>query len=395
MTLLRGWCPGALRPMPSGDGLILRIRPPAGRLSPAQVEGIAAIAEDCGNGAIEFTRRANVQIRGISAATLAEAQARLVALGLLEPDLPPEAEARLNILVTPFWPAPGLPGVLDPLAVWAALRRGLVAPDAPALPAKFGFALDLGWRVRHLQDASADVRIESAPDGGVLVRADGAATGRPVASAEEAAEAALALARWFVASGGVGADGRGRMRDHLARGALPPGALSGTAEPAPPAVREMSLAFCIGFDFGAASPDQLRAIAAAMNGGALHVTPWRAVHVPRGAGPVAVGHVPGLILVPGDPRWRRFACVGAPRCAAGRGDPRAFARRHALLPPPGRVLHLSGCAKGCAHPGPADVTITCAGRHRRLALDARAGEGRRATLARIRAALEPADAPQL
>ena len=31
----KGWCPGALRPMESGDGLIARIRPRGGRLSAA------------------------------------------------------------------------------------------------------------------------------------------------------------------------------------------------------------------------------------------------------------------------------------------------------------------------------------------------------------------------
>ena len=30
---IKGWCPGALRPMQSGDGLVVRIRPPTGRLT--------------------------------------------------------------------------------------------------------------------------------------------------------------------------------------------------------------------------------------------------------------------------------------------------------------------------------------------------------------------------
>ena len=36
-----GWCPGALRPMMSGDGLVVRIRAPLGRLtSEASAEGL-------------------------------------------------------------------------------------------------------------------------------------------------------------------------------------------------------------------------------------------------------------------------------------------------------------------------------------------------------------------
>ncbi len=30
----RGWCPGVLRPMPSGDGLLVRVHPPGGALTP-------------------------------------------------------------------------------------------------------------------------------------------------------------------------------------------------------------------------------------------------------------------------------------------------------------------------------------------------------------------------
>ena len=32
-----GWCPGALRPMMSGDGLVVRLRVPMGRLNPDQI----------------------------------------------------------------------------------------------------------------------------------------------------------------------------------------------------------------------------------------------------------------------------------------------------------------------------------------------------------------------
>jgi sulfite reductase beta subunit-like hemoprotein len=39
-------------------------------------------------------------------------------------------------------------------------------------------------------------------------------------------------------------------------------------------------------------------------------------------------------------------------------ETRALARRLAPLVPEGAVLHLSGCAKGCAHPKPASLTLT-------------------------------------
>ena len=44
--IIRGWCPGALRPMQSGDGLVVRLRPQAGRLTAVQAAGVAALAQD-------------------------------------------------------------------------------------------------------------------------------------------------------------------------------------------------------------------------------------------------------------------------------------------------------------------------------------------------------------
>ena len=71
--------------------------------------------------------------------------------------------------------------------------------------------------------------------------------------------------------------------------------------------------------------------------------------------------IPGLITDPADPILRITACTGAPGCPQALGDTRHLARQLAPHLPPGRTLHLSGCAKGCAHPGPADLTLTATG----------------------------------
>jgi precorrin-3B synthase len=52
---IKGWCPGALQPMLSGDGLVVRVRPHGGRLDAAQAAGLADLAErfgirDCSTG---------------------------------------------------------------------------------------------------------------------------------------------------------------------------------------------------------------------------------------------------------------------------------------------------------------------------------------------------------
>ncbi|KJZ32252.1 precorrin-3B synthase, partial [Paracoccus sp. S4493] len=98
--MIRGWCPGALQPMESGDGWVVRIRPPGGRLDAAQAQAIADAAQTHGNGVIELTGRANLQLRGVTPATHAPLIAALRPHGLIDPDI--ATETRRNILVTPF-----------------------------------------------------------------------------------------------------------------------------------------------------------------------------------------------------------------------------------------------------------------------------------------------------
>ena len=62
---IRGWCPGAHRPMMSGDGLVVRVRPRLARLTTEQVLGLCAAARRHGNGTIDLTNRANLQMRGV------------------------------------------------------------------------------------------------------------------------------------------------------------------------------------------------------------------------------------------------------------------------------------------------------------------------------------------
>jgi precorrin-3B synthase len=47
----KGWCPGALLPMETGDGLLARVRAPRGRLSLDQAAALADAAICCGSAA--------------------------------------------------------------------------------------------------------------------------------------------------------------------------------------------------------------------------------------------------------------------------------------------------------------------------------------------------------
>jgi precorrin-3B synthase len=344
--VIQGWCPGALRPMLSGDGWVIRVRPPGGRLTPQQAREIARLARAHGNGTIDLSSRANIHLRGVTEQSYAPLIEGLGTLGLIDENL--EAEERRNIVLSPFWSADD-----GSVELAAALAKALTAPNAPRLPAKFGFAIDCGPRP-VLTGVSADIRLERSADGGLICRASGAATAARV-SATTAVDTMLALAGWFVQSGGI-SDERGRMAAHLARSAvLPeifrevPAPSSTSFSPEPGLVAQGVL---IGFEFGQVPADLLTALSGL---GALRVTPWRMLLI---EGASAMPDLPGLITRPDDPMLRVIACTGAPGCRQAAQPTRALARSLAPHLPEGAALHVSGCAKGCAHPGATPLTLT-------------------------------------
>ncbi len=338
---IKGWCPGALRPMQSGDGLVVRIRPPLGRLTPKQAQAIADAAQTHGNGIIDLSARANLQLRGVTEASHGPLIADLGAHALIDPDI--QTESLRNLIVTPFRD--------DETAALAATLTAALT-QMPKLPGKFGFALDTGPHP-VLTGTSADIRIERSTDGTLILRPDGHPLGQPVT---DLPRDALALAQWFVSNGGI-TEGRGRMAALIAKGLVPPGCSLAPAErlptPRPGLHPDGAL---VALAFGQMRAETLHAVAAL--GHEIRPTPWRMLLL---VGATTLPAVPGLITDPADPVLRITACTGAPGCPQGLGETRALARHLAPHLPPTRTLHISGCAKGCAHPAPADLTLTAAG----------------------------------
>lgn len=334
---IKGWCPGALRPMESGDGLVVRVRVPGGRLTAHQAQSLAALADAHGNGLIDLSARANLQLRGVhNHAALLEG---LAALALLDPN--PAAESRRNVLTTPFW-SPGD----DTPALAAALEEALAASDL-ALPGKFGFAIDTG-PAPVLTLSSADIRLERGPHG-LHLRPDGAALALPVTPAE-AIPQALALAHWFLANDGA-ANNRGRMAALIARGTPLPAGYISTPSPAPATQTPgpTPQGWLVGLPLGRLTAATLAQIATAP----IRLTPWRMLLIENSPPPLT-----DLILHPDDPRLRVTACPGAPACPQAHAPVRDLALQLAPRVPKGQTLHLSACAKGCAHPAPADLCLT-------------------------------------
>jgi precorrin-3B synthase len=139
-----------------------------------------------------------------------------------------------------------------------------------------------------------------------------------------------------------------------------------------------------GAAFGEIDAARLKAlIKRARSAGAsgLRLTPWRAfllAGLDRRSAESLVDAIAelGFIVDAGDLRLRVAACPGAPACAQGCSPVRADATRWAPMLPKGDgvVLHVSGCAKGCARPTTTAVTVTATTRGYDLILGGRAGD---------------------
>ncbi|MCI5042905.1 MAG: precorrin-3B synthase [Donghicola eburneus] len=334
----KGWCPGAYRPMMSGDGLVVRIRPVFGRMTRDQVIGLCDLSQRFGSGVIDLTSRANVQIRGVSEPdheTLLEA---LTALDLLPDD--PDLEARRNILLPFDWRA----GDASHVIAQNLMARLL---ELPNLPAKFGVAIDAG-PAPILTKASADIRVEAA-ETGLILRADGAATGRPV-TVDSAVDATIDLAKWFA---GHATGELRRMKSLLATQEL----ASDWQQVAPLATRikdtpgPHAFGQIFGAPFGQIDANALRNLIETSGSTALRTTPWR-LFLLEDAVPCETSV---FITSADDPRLTVDACPGAPMCQSASVQTRDLAASLAGMT--NKRIHISGCSKGCARARPSDLTL--------------------------------------
>lgn len=336
---IRGWCPTAHRPMMSGDGLLVRMRPRSGRMTADKVHAVADLARRLGNGLIDLTSRAGLQIRGVTHDAHPELLRALVAEALVDAD--PGIEARRNIVVTPFWNSGDL---TDRLERVLALRLA----DLPQMPPKTGFAIDTG-AAPVLQDVSADFRFERDGEGGLLLRADGAERGWSIDEAG-AFDALNEMATWFADTGGMES---GRVKRHVSKVALPGNwqiavPADGGQLRAPGRTKE---GVVVGVPFGAMSADALVGLLAEADPAFVQVMPRRCLYLET-ARPVT--H-PAFIHDPSESLLDVAACSGAPRCTQATVPTRSVARR--LTGRCAGTLHVSGCAKGCARSGSSDVTL--------------------------------------
>jgi precorrin-3B synthase len=392
----KGWCPGALRPMETGDGLLARVRAPRGRLSLDQAAALADAAVRCGNGVLGLSARANLHLRGVTERTLTELHARLEEAGLIDAD--PEVERLRNIVLSPL-------DDLDPEASFdlgpsvAALETRLKEDKRlRRLPPKFSFVVDAQGRL-PLGNIDADIRFEAWRGGAFEVFLGGEDALATECAPDALGDVAARLALAFLNLTGASETAPRRMRALIEQiGAAAVFAEAG-CEIRPRArsrqrasLRDVLGAHAYGTElvvgaasaFGEIEAVRFRALierARTFGADSLRLTPWRAFLIARLDPPEAESMVEsianlGFIVDADEPCLRVVACPGAPACAHGARPVRDEATYWAQMLPKGEdvVLHVSGCAKGCARPAATAVTFTATAAGYDLILAGRAGD---------------------
>jgi precorrin-3B synthase len=362
--------------MPTGDGLLARLLP----IETIPLPAFAALCEAArtyGNGIVEVTSRGSIQVRGLS-----ETSAPQFADAIAARDI--AAEDGVPVLCNAL---AGLDAaeIFDSTSFTKDLRQRIAQGALAArLSPKVSIVIDGGGAI-GLDAVAADIRLRAARrHGDVMLDVsvggdDSRASQIGSIVPADGVEAVICLLDVIARHGR-----EARARDMLAAegaAAFRPALNEALLAPLEPHLRENerstpidtfrlhdgTLAVGIGLAFGHADSKALeRLVDAANAAGAigLRTAPGRSL--------LAVGLAPDsartfaaraqsldFITRADDPRRKVTACAGAPICASAHIASRALAPAIAAEAAAALdgTIHISGCAKGCAHAAAADLTI--------------------------------------
>jgi precorrin-3B synthase len=383
----RGACPRLSEPMQTGDGLLVRMVM-AGPIPLDQFALLCTAACEHGSGLMEISARGSLQVRGLTplSAPLFAKDVASLDIALCE---------GVPVIASPLHGDPA--ALLDADALAARLRRS-IAETGLALAPKVSVVVDGGGRL-HLDSIAADIRLSAVSTATrsklhIAFAGDGAsALPLGLATPDAAVEVVIDLLAAIAALGpearatdlvrSQGTDGiRAMLRTHLEAACRLP------SQPRAESIalhrlKDGACALGLGLAFGHVRADALiELMDIATANGAVWVRP--APHRALLLGPLteakavatrkAAGTL-GFIVDARDPRRRIVACPGAPSCASGLIAARAIAAQLAgHLPATLGIAHISGCAKGCAHPGSAPLTIVGTSQGCGLVIDGTARE---------------------
>ena len=364
-------CPGVLRLAEAADGLLARVRLPGGLVSGEQLRVLARLADELADGRVELTSRGNVQLRGLTGAAASPLTSELVQAGLL----PSLSHDRVrNVLASPL---AGLDRGSDLTGIVRSLDAALCArPRLAELPGRFLFAVDDGrGDVAGLgADVVATVRADGAVVNGLGV---GTAGGVPDKLRDDIAAVMLACAEafldlraeldhgaWRIADLPAGPERvralvaerlglAAAQQEIVASQATRPVGLSSGREGAAGSVVLLA-------PLGRLTSAQVNWVADRVAEREARITPWRSVVLPcldDAAGVLREAAGLGFGTDDASPWLRVTACTGRPGCASALADVQADAAGFAARWP-GRIVHVSGCARHCGRPAATEIDVT-------------------------------------
>jgi precorrin-3B synthase len=384
----RGACPALSTPMPTGDGLLIRLSPASGGLSPKQLIGLCEAAARHGNGIVEVSARGSFQFRGFLSDSARGFADDVDQLGI-------DVRVGVSVETSPLG-GMDLQEISNPLPLAEAIRQRISeAGLAARLGPKVSVIVDGGGQV-SLDSIASDVRLVAVPSSNsvfwTVAIAGNGATAKAVGVFDEAAAVAVAL-RTLTGIADLGRDGRAKDLREI-RSVAPPSVLPDIS----PARGEISSGTPGGRTDGGATErnsttTSLSAFALTGNRYALpislpfgHCEAANLIDLVRSAEALGVTDIRpapqrrllficatadiaetlresaqslGFITSPSDPRHSIAACPGSPACASGKIPAREVAAQLAdvLGKQSGLSIHISGCEKGCARQTTADITI--------------------------------------
>lgn len=375
MPAIRGWCPTVFEPMAAADGLLARVKPRVRGWTALELRKIAAAATAHGSGQLLVTHHGNLQVRGLSAASARAFAAEMLDSGLVSAGR--DAERRRNIVMLPSQ-TDASEALATRLETWLEGEERLAA-----LPGKFCFAVTSGPCGVECMPADLCIHVLGTSAWVGLRGVDGHAEDFG-ALTEEPLAAVAAITRTFLHPAPMSGTRPRRLRELTAEVGIDAvlGAAGLRATPLSSRLPQQLAArgpgetvscvgpcagrrFGLGVPFGRADAAMLfRAaeLADQFGDGRLRPTVYRTFllsgTLPGGQPELSEqGSRAGFVVDARDPRMRVAACVGGSGCDRTTVDVQAAAASLAPWWSGEGVLHVSGCPKGCAHPGAAAVTL--------------------------------------
>ncbi|WP_026620664.1 precorrin-3B synthase [Ensifer sp. WSM1721] len=370
-SMRRGACPSLAAPMQTGDGLLVRLRPAAVGLTPAEVKALAGAAAACGSGIIEITARGNLQIRGLTAASVPALTEAIGKAGI--------AIAEGVAIETPPLAGFDPDEIGDPRPLAQALRAAISRARALRLAPKLSIVVDGGGRF-HLQDMVADLRLSAiVRDKRVfwLLSIAGTAHSATPIALLKAREAVAAVMDVLTGLNALGPAARGRDldADRLRQlwpsdMDLPPAGDGG--RPLPPAgihaFGRAGIVLGLGLAFAQTDAANLTAFirqVEELGATEIRLAPRHGLFVLGLSNEAAalaqhLAHAHGFLVSCDDPRNHIATCAGL-ACASARMDTKATAALMIEAAPDlldgSLIVHLSGCRKGCARPAASPLAL--------------------------------------